>query len=513
MSVPLDVLNVQRAASDPAVSAWVAANAGSGKTHVLAQRVIRLLLAGTRPEKILCLTYTKAAAANMANRVFDTLGRWTALHDAALDDAIAAIEGRRPSARQRVLARRLFAEALDTPGGLKVQTIHAFCTRLLQQFPFEADVAARFEVLEDRAQSELIDRQRLAVLLEAAAYPDGDLGRALTGAISVAADVTFAQVVGEVIARRDQLTAWTSAKGSVAAAVADLSNALGLELGDTADRVDREIVEGPLFPMSEWVEVAALCRTGSINDQRQCERLSAAIRATGRERVTAYLSVFLTDRFEARKSVVTGALARQYPELAQRLPDAQTRVCCLLARRRAIETRDRTAALITIATAVIDRVRAEKNRRGLLDYDDLIDKAMHLMAKVEAAWVHHKLDLGIDHVLIDEAQDTSPKQWEIVARLVAEFAAGLGARDVKRSIFAVGDEKQSIFSFQGAAPAKFAEMRDRFARDFLAANLGWRYLRFQQSFRSTAVVLQAVDTVFGRPEAFEGRSEEHTSEL
>jgi ATP-dependent helicase/nuclease subunit A len=504
MSVPSNVLDVQRAASDPAVSAWVAANAGSGKTHVLAQRVIRLLLAGTRPEKILCLTYTKAAAANMANRVFDTLSRWTALDDQELDDEIAKIEGRRPSAMQRLRARRLFAQALDTPGGLKVQTIHAFCTRLLQQFPFEADVAARFEVLEDRALSELIDRQRLAVLLEAAAQPEGDLGRALAGAITVAADVTFAQVVSEAIARRDQLTAWISATGSVAAAVADLSHALGVDPADTAEQVDSEIVEGPLFPLSEWAAVAALCRSSSAGDQRQCERLTAAAKTTGRERVTEYLSVFLTDKSEPRKSIVTGALARQYPALAQRLADEQTRVATLLARRRAIETRDRTAALITIAAAVIGRVGAEKERRGLLDYDDLIDKTLQLLGNVAARWVHHKLDLGIDHVLIDEAQDTSPKQWEIVAALVAEFAAGFGARDVKRSIFAVGDEKQSIYSFQGAAPAKFAEMRARFETEFLAANLGWRHLRFLQSFRSTPVVLEAVDTVFGRHEAFRG---------
>jgi len=163
MSIPPDVLDVQRKASDPGTSAWVAANAGSGKTHVLAQRVIRLLLGGTAPEKILCLTYTKAAAANMANRVFGWLGEWTGLDDAKLDEKIVAIEGRPPDARKRTLARRLFAQALDTPGGLKVQTIHAFCTRLLHQFPFEANVAARFEVLEERAQSELIDRLRMAI--------------------------------------------------------------------------------------------------------------------------------------------------------------------------------------------------------------------------------------------------------------------------------------------------------------------------------------------------------------
>src|SRR5215831_4358048 len=153
--VPAAVLNVQRETSDPVAAAWVEANAGSGKTHVLSQRVIRLLLSGTPPQKILCLTYTKAAAANMANRVFETLARWTALDDRELDRAIATIEGRRPEPERLIHARRLFAEALDTPGGLKVQTIHAFCTRLLHQFPFEADVAARFTVLEERAESDL----------------------------------------------------------------------------------------------------------------------------------------------------------------------------------------------------------------------------------------------------------------------------------------------------------------------------------------------------------------------
>src|SRR5882762_9544175 len=196
-NIPTDVLDVQRTASDPALSAWVAANAGSGKTHVLAQRVIRLLLRGTAPEKILCLTYTKAAAANMANRVFDTLAKWTPLSDVELDAQIASIEGLKPDARQRTHARRLFAKALDTPGGLKVQTIHAFCTRLLHQFPFEAGVAARFEVLEERTQSELIDRLRMSVLLEAAAQPDSALGRALATAITMAADQTFSEVIGE----------------------------------------------------------------------------------------------------------------------------------------------------------------------------------------------------------------------------------------------------------------------------------------------------------------------------
>ena len=507
MKIPADVLDVQHTASDPAASAWVAANAGSGKTHVLAQRVIRLLLRGTPPEKILCLTYTKAAAANMANRVFETLAKWTPLSDEALDAEIAGIEGRRPDARQRTHARRLFAQALDTPGGLKVQTIHAFCTRLLHQFPFEADVAARFEVLEDRTRSELIERLRMGVLLEASAQPDSDLGRALATAITVAADVTFAEAIDEAIARHEELETWIAHAGGVAAAVTGLSHALGVKPDETSDQIEAAIVDGPILPPTEWPGIAAICRASSANDQKQCDRLTSAIAASGSERVREYLSVFLTDKLEKRKAVVTASLARQNPALAQRLADEQQRLSDLVLRRRAIEARERTAALVTIAHEVIARYRAEKTRRGLLDYDDLIDKALHLLAEPRAQWVHYKLDLGVDHVLIDEAQDTSDRQWQIVQRLTAEFTTGQGAREINRSVFAVGDEKQSIFSFQGAEPAQFARMNHRFATAFEQAGMRFEQVKFQYSFRSAPAVLQAVDTVFGREQAFAGLTE------
>jgi len=181
----------QVAAADPEHSVFVSANAGSGKTHVLVQRVINLLLRGADPAKILCVTFTKAAAANMATRVFNTLAEWTALDDAALDEKIRLATGKSPDSAQRAVARRLFANALETPGGLKVQTIHAFCTRLLHQFPFEADVAARFEVLDETATTQLLNELTLAVLLDGATNPDGTLGKALTVAITNAADVTF----------------------------------------------------------------------------------------------------------------------------------------------------------------------------------------------------------------------------------------------------------------------------------------------------------------------------------
>ena len=497
-NVPDVVLGVQRETSDPAVSAWVAANAGSGKTHVLAQRVIRLLLDGTDPAKILCLTYTKAAAANMAQRVFGTLAAWATLDDAALDAAVRDVDGKKPGAARRVRARRLFAEALETPGGLKIQTIHAFCTRILHQFPFEADVAARFAVLEERTETELLDRLRLQVLLDAAAAPDGALGRALGMAIVAAADSTFGDVVREAIRHRRTITDGIARAGSVAGLVAVLSQRLGVAPEVTPAAIDAEIADGPILPAREWPAVAAVLAAGTKTDAEQAERLRAAAVAEGEMRAKAYRAVFLTSEFAPRKRIVTTGIAKQHPVLAGRLGDEQQRLLRLVEMRNAVVARERTAALVTVAAEVIARYQAEKNERGLLDFDDLIDKTLTLLERVDAAWVHYKLDLGIDHVLIDEAQDTSPRQWAIIRHLVSEFTVGEGARDgVKRTIFAVGDEKQSIYSFQGADPAMFADMRTVFRTAHETAGLAFVPRAFNYSFRSGPNVLQAVDVVFG----------------
>src|SRR5579864_3650153 len=242
-SIPDAVRDKQVSASNPALSSFVAANAGSGKTHVLVQRVIRLLLDGVPPEKILCITFTKAAAANMAERVFTTLGHWVTLDDAALDDAIRDAGLANPTLRLRKVARELFARALETPGGLKVQTIHALCTRLLQQFPFEANVPARFAVLDERDQTEMMERANLAVLLEASRDPDSATGRALNVAMANAADVTFKEVVREACFSRDHFMAWTEDGGSIEAAIARMSDALGVSVNERLEDVERDIID------------------------------------------------------------------------------------------------------------------------------------------------------------------------------------------------------------------------------------------------------------------------------
>ena len=305
-SIPAPIREAQARASDPSASAFVSANAGSGKTHVLVQRVIRLLLSDVPPEKILCLTFTKAAAANMAERVFTTLGHWVTLDDDRLDAAIRDAGIAKSGPKLRESARKLFASALETPGGLKVQTIHALCTRLLQQFPFEANVPARFAVLDDRDQAELMERASLAVMLEASRAPDSAIGRALLAAMGSAADVTFKEVLREACLSRDHFMAWTDAAGSAEAATQQVSEVLGVGDGDRLDAVEREIVDGPNLPRSLWEEVARALELGAKTELDNADRLRAALIATGPTQVDDYLTVFLTetDR-EPRKTVVT----------------------------------------------------------------------------------------------------------------------------------------------------------------------------------------------------------------
>jgi ATP-dependent helicase/nuclease subunit A len=501
--IPDAVRATQARASDPAASAFVSANAGSGKTHVLVQRVIRLLLDGVPPEKILCVTFTKAAAANMAERVFSTLGHWVTLDDAALDNAIMEAGIARPHAKLRMTARKLFACALETPGGLKVQTIHALCTRLLQQFPFEANVPARFAVLDDRDQNEMMERANLRVFLDASRDPDSAIGRALNVAMANAADVTFKDVVREACLSRDHFMAWTDAAGSADAATAQMSAALGVDPSDTIADTERAIVDGPNLPRSRWDDIAAVLDTGSKSDQNQASQLREALVFTGSAQVDEYLGVFLTDERAPRKTVVTKKFADNNPVIANLFEQEGARIGPLIERRRAVTVRDRTEALLHIATAAAANYRREKQERGLLDYDDLIDKTLEMLDRVSSGWVHYKLDRGVDHVLIDEAQDTSPRQWDIVAHIISEFTSGEGARDgVTRTIFAVGDEKQSIFSFQGAAPREFADKRLHFQNRFRAAGLKFDPISFTYSFRSGESVLRAVESAFQVEEVY-----------
>lgn len=504
----------QARASDPRASSWVSANAGSGKTHVLTQRVIRLLLEGNRPSAILCLTYTKAAAAEMANRVFALLAEWARLNDAELASRIEEIEGQPPTPGKLFLARQLFARALETPGGLKIQTIHAFCEAVLHQFPLEANVAGHFEILDDIAATALLSEARRSLLTAASLEEDAALAGAFRHVLEAGGEFGLENLLSALVAERETVrhfVAWAEAHGGVETA---LRRGFGLEPEE-----NEETIAASAWPLPS-LSGAALeeyCAAAEAQAGKKALILASGLRRVGKlqtpqERWALLTDLFLTQKGEPKRlasGAAPNAVAAVMPDAADRIEAATAHIwdCAdRLARYRVLES---TMAALTLARRLDHDYERLKRDRGRLDFDDLVSRTAALLKRDGAGpWVHYKLDQGIDHILVDEAQDTSPNQWTVIRALADDFFAGEGARRKRRTLFVVGDEKQSIYSFQGARPERFDAERRSVERRVTGAGEQFEPVRLTVSFRSTADVLGAVDRVFDNPENRRGLGED-----
>ncbi len=476
----------QMRAARPDASTWLAANAGSGKTRVLTDRVARLLLDGVRPERILCLTYTKAAASEMQNRLFRRLGGWAMLGDDALAAALQTLGvGTAPDADRLAHARTLFARAIETPGGLKIQTIHSFCAALLRRFPLEAGVSPQFTEMEDRAA----DLLQAEIVEDLAEGPQAAVVDAVARHIT---DTGFATLTRAVVQHR---AAFQSGPGT------DLHRAL-----DLPDGVDETALQAQVFLGDEAAllgRLVAALRTGSATDQKNAAKLSGIVAPAPRD-LPLLESVFLTGTgakapFTAKLgSFPTKPVRTAHADLMPALEDLMRRVEDARARRLALDALRKSRALHGFAATFLPEYDARKQARGWLDFDDLILRARQLLNDpAVAAWVLYRLDGGIDHILVDEAQDTSPVQWDVIEKLAQEFTSGRGARDDStRTLFVVGDKKQSIYSFQGAEPGAFDRMQAEFGRRLADAGDGLQTLSLEYSFRSSSAILRLVDRVF-----------------
>ena len=494
-------------AADPQRSAWVAANAGAGKTHTLANRVTRLLFAGAKPERILCLTYTKAAAAEMQDRLFAQLGRWAMLPDAELASNIAAIGAEANGRDELRKARRLFAQALETPGGLKIQTIHAFCQNLLSRFPIEAGVAPAFRVLDDRTARDLM-REARAKVLERAGSGEAALAAAVAHLVTQTSEGRMQQLLDAALGNDRRKLDRVFAAGGAEAPRLRVAHGAGAQ--DTPRSVAEDFTT---YVRDQGLgEIRAWLATGSKTDVERADLFAAILGETdAAARFALFRELFLTAKGERAARLFTAGLAKARPDLATRLDE----ICACFLDAEQYHRAAHAAGLAESTLVVADAVRAiyarEKRARGMLDYDDLIAGTLKLLERGDAAqWVLFKLDGGLDHILIDEAQDTSPEQWAIVRKLTEEFFAGAGQREGARTVFAVGDEKQSIFSFQGAEPAQFDVNRGYFKERALAAEHDFADERLETSRRSAPEILQFVDEVFKEPLARAGLTSQGT---
>jgi len=489
----------QEMASNPAASVWVAASAGTGKTFVLTNRVLRILLSGTSADRILCLTFTKAAAAEMANRINDRLGRWVNADQASLQAELADLTGKMPGAEELDHARKLFAHVLEVPGGMKIQTIHAFCQSLLGRFPLEARITPHFQVMDERTTLDHLKKAQDAVLGEARPEINDDLARALAHISAKETEQTFFELIGELVGQRSGLERMMRRFHHLGRAIFAMRKILDLSAGDTmADRVTAACSEENFNASGLRLALTALLE-GSKGDVERGEKMARWLGSPDlRENSMAeYKSVFLTKEGIIRKTLMTKKVGEACPLGESAMQDEAQRLQLLDEHLRRITLLENSEALLKLGFAMLDVFGESKKRHAVLDYDDLILKVTGLLGQDNVAdWILYKLDGGLDHILIDEAQDTNPEQWQVIKILAGEFFSGLGAGDQSRTIFAVGDVKQSIYSFQRADPREFVENRSLFKQKATQVEQAFHPLDLSKSYRSTEAVLALVDATF-----------------
>lgn len=510
---PADLASkAQFEAADPRRSVWVAASAGSGKTKVLTERVLRLLLPGadglpgTPPEKLLCLTFTKAGAAEMAVRINEKLAEWAVWPEEKLHRSLHGLLGRAPLPQESEAARRLFARVIDTAGGLKIMTIHSFCQSVLGRFPLEAGLPPHFTLVEERAAQDIQIEAFTHVLERAQALGVQD---AIDNLSAQQGEAQIFDLLKSLLRERLRLQALLRREGGVYAEIC------------ARMRIDPDLrAEDIVTAMVTGMDEAALRRAAKAMAQDKGKTMTARLPvlcamldAAEEERpalLQDYCGVFLKKSPKQGEDPVFATLltkpAREFDPDAEEIMRAEAeRLLTLEDRLKAVRNAGLTHDLLRLAGAVLAEYDAAKGRLAALDYDDLIARTLALLrgetanmaARDFAPWVMFKLDQGIDHVLVDEAQDTNPDQWDIIHALCAPFFEGIGGRDdVCRTVFAVGDEKQSIFGFQRAAPEKFRAAGALYAAKSAAAKKDFKSIPLNVSFRSTEAVLNLTDAVF-----------------
>ena len=506
MSIPRPTPE-QAAAADPTTSVWVTANAGTGKTRVLSDRVLRLLLKNVAPEGILCLTFTKAAAVEMTERIERDLAAWAVeTEDASLAERLEAVTGAPPDAAMLRLARRLFARTLELPRGLHIMTIHAFCQTILKRFPIEAKVPPHFEVIDDRTAAELMAEARGEVLLASAADPD--LAQALQRLIADLADSSIERLMDEALTKRMQLQAAAGTDGTTAL-LKRLATVLAVDPDQDPAALEAEFCRlGDEREFGLRTAADLLVEDGGKTNTKCGEAIDVWLRAdrVGRRAGLAdYTSAFLTAKGTPQQTMPTKTWRKDNPHIFAAITAEAERLLTLNAARCAWGAYHRTEAALCVAGALIGRYEDAKAKATALDFDDLIARTANLLADPEQrAWVLYKLDARLEHLLIDEAQDTSPAQWRLVEALIEEFTAGEGAHKSPRTFFVVGDEKQSIYSFQGADLANFRAVRARLKAAAEAGAHRFAERELALSFRTSSAILKAVDACLKLPASCPG---------
>ncbi|MFT6346281.1 MAG: ATP-dependent helicase/nuclease subunit A [Myxococcota bacterium] len=493
----LKTTNLQNSASNPSNCAFVSASAGSGKTKVLTDRVLRLLLSGARPSKILCLTFTKVAATQMQNRIFRELENWAIWDEETLKNHLKKFTSHDPSIREIKTAKKLFAELLDDDFGLQISTIHSFCQGIIKQFPIEAKTAPNFSIISEQQENQLLLDARKAILEKA--LIDSDLAMRINLICSKLNETSFLDISFELIKERQKLSKLKEKYFGIDGVIDEIFKEVQIGKEENEKTTFIGFINDQNWQKDDLIN---LCQGTEIKNGEIIIKF-----ATNPDEINlqTYLQVFLTAVNEPRKSLVLKPIQKQNPLANDLMLFEQERILLFLEKINNVNIAVSTSALLNVVDKIIEKYEVLKNQNGYLDYNDLIIKTNSLLENSSAReWVKYKLDGSFEHILIDESQDTNHSQWDIVKIITEEFFAGQGLQEndgeLARSIFIVGDEKQSIYSFQGADPDIFANIFYFYQNQLSLIGKEFLNIELCSSFRSMPAILQTVDKVFAKPE-------------
>ncbi|HJK86830.1 MAG TPA: UvrD-helicase domain-containing protein [Candidatus Megaira endosymbiont of Nemacystus decipiens] len=451
---------LQIQASDPTSSIWVSASAGTGKTKILTDRVLRLLLSKAVPHKILCITFTNAAAAEMKERINDMIFHWSKMNHEELEISINNIQGRSPTEKEIKIAKNLYEQHLCSENNISIQTIHSFCQKTLQQFPLEADISPRFQVIDEtkeqiilsEVQNIINNKAELQIINEYLATNFHQL--------------IIDEIFKEIIQNKSKILKNKAYKENKISDAIEAIKKL---------RTPREVYFSEF--LSNLDLRAALGQNFQIQD---------------------LYKLFLTNTGEIRKRITGNAVAKKGSNLDIALKNLQEQFYQKDQEFKSLQISCFSTLISVLSYELTEEYNSIKKRKALLDYDDLIDKTSNLLCDSQVRqWVLYKLDGLIDHLLVDEAQDTSPNQWGIINALIEEFYCGDGKdSESNRTIFVVGDAKQSIFSFQGADVNIFAQTNVNLAEKMYHAKKPFYNVNLDTSYRSTSAILDVVYALF-----------------
>ncbi len=480
----------QLAASDPSCSVWVSASAGTGKTRVLVNRFLRLLLSGVAPSKILCLTYTKAAAFEMKTRIMETLESWSVIPDSNLARELSILTGNNDVSDSEVKAASvLYFKVIDSESSLRISTIHSFCQSILKNFPLEAGISPSFSLIDDLTFRELLQESK-QILFDK--YQNDE---EVIFASYEMSEYSFDSMMGKLIFSAQKMKDLESE----AVLKSHLREFLGLDENDNIENIQENFIANTDFKTLRRFS-SLLLDASAKSDLNAANQISEWLQSEDKS-LSKYRRIFLTSSGEPKARVATQSFLKKHDEFIDFIAGEQRRILDFEEKIKSIKTADLSVSLIKTGKILTSIYNDIKEARAVLDFNDLLEKTLNLLENSEMAdWVLYKLDGGIDHILTDESQDTNPLQWKILKAICTEFYSGITAREINRTLFVVGDEKQSIFGFQGAAPTEFVEMLEYFTARAEEAKKRFIKVKLDLSYRTTPQVLELVDRVFASAE-------------